>query len=207
METSRIALPALLLGLAFVFPGSASGQSLLAHDRYEGGSMVIPANVKINENSNLNREWHVLRDERAPVQIDGKTGIDVAFDSENASYSYSASYTLKALEPVTAWDIHYVVLDVFGNVIRTLANVKVTELASNFANDNPRWRICTEAEASEAFASVAYVASARLATRRIYAIDRAAVLQQIREIAPKATDSNLDPSPRKQRGAAGKCGK
>lgn len=67
METSRLALPALLFGLAFVSPGSATGQSLLALDRYEGGSMVIAANVKLNEDSNLNREWYVLRDERAPV--------------------------------------------------------------------------------------------------------------------------------------------
>lgn len=108
---------------------------------------------------------------------------------------------------MTAWDIRYVVLDAFGNVIRTLASVRVTELASNFANESPVWPFCTEAEASEAFASVAYIASVRLATGKIYAIDRAAVLQQIRAIAPQATDSSLDPSPRKQRGAAGKCGK
>jgi hypothetical protein len=207
MQISRIELFAPLLCLAFVSPGSAGAQTPLILERFEGGSMVIPANVKLNENSNLNREWFVLRDEKAPVQIDGKTGIDITFESGNANYFYSATYSLKALEPATAWDIRYVVLDVFGNVIRTVASVRVAELAGNFANESPTWRICTDSEASEAFASVAYLASVRLATGKIYAIDRAALLQQVRAIAPKVTDANLDPSPRKQRGAAGKCGK
>jgi hypothetical protein len=182
---------------AAVAPATTGG-SALAIERFEGGSMVVPlsATIKLNERSTLKREWFVVRDDAAPATLD-RTGIDVSYKSDRNSgnYRYTANWAVKLKEPITAIDVRYVVLDVFGRVIKTLTGSEVADASDSYSY-SPEWRLYSENEASEAFTSIAYVASVRTASGRVYEISRPALLDQVRKVSKRVTENDLEPPKR-----------
>lgn len=192
MQITRMVAIALLGCCTSGFAGHAGAQARIGLERFEGPFMSATGST-LNEGSTLQREWFVLNDESGPVRIDGKTGIEVVFDPWRGRFTYRASYTLKAIEPIVAWEIRYVVVDVFGRIVRTYGSTRVTDVSSNFARESVSWVVCGLSEASRAYSSVAYVASARLASGKVYEIDRAAAASQIRTVADKVTDALLEP--------------
>ena len=144
----------------------------------------------------LKREWFVVRDENSPVSIEGSTGIQVAYKSgerySSGQYQYNVMYQLKAKEPIAAFEIRVHVLDVFGRLLKTLSASELVDFSDSRSFDGT-WRIWSENEASEAFASVAYVAQVRTASGRVYEADRAAVFDQVRKVARRITEADLEP--------------
>ncbi len=165
-------------------------------DRSEGTSIVtnLGYNVTLNKGSTLRREWFVIRDDAAPVQIEGAAGVNVIYKSERSSgqYQYQIPYQLKAKEPVTAVEIRVHVLDVFGRLLKTLSATEVIDFSETRGFEG-NWRIWSENEASEAFASVAYVAQARTASGRVYEADRTAIFDQVRKVAKRISEADLEP--------------
>jgi len=92
----------------------------------------------------------------------------------------------------TAVEIRVHVIDVFGKLIRKLSSSQILDFADQKYFDG-KWRLWSENEASEAFASVAYVAQVRTAAGRVYEIDRAAVLEQVRKVSKRITEADLEP--------------
>jgi hypothetical protein len=167
-------------------------------ERYEGGSVItdLGYNISLNKNSSLKREWFVVRDENSPASIEGLAGVRVAYKSgerySSGQYQYGVTYQLKAKEPIVAFEIRVHVLDVFGRLLKTLSSTELVDFSDSRSFDG-NWRIWSENEASEAFASVAYVAQVRTASGRVYEADRAAVFDQIRKVARRITEADLEP--------------
>lgn len=167
-------------------------------ERYEGGSVVtnLGYNISLNKNSSIKREWFVVRDENSPVSIEGSTGIQVTYKSgekySSGHYQYNVTYQLKPKEPIAAFEIRIHVLDVFGRLLKTLSATELVDF-SDLRSFDSNWRIWSENEASEAFASVAYVAQVRTSTGRVYEADRAAVFDQVRKVARRITEADLEP--------------
>lgn len=174
-----------------------SAKTAITMDRYEGGSMVteLGYSIKLNDQSGLKREWFVIRDETAPAVIDGVTGVNVIYksgDRHSGEYRYRSDYSIKVREPISAYEVRYHVMDVFGRHLKTLSATKVADV-SNFKVDSGEWRIFSENEASEAFVSIAYIAQVRTAAGRVYEIDRAATLDQIRKVSKRMTEADMEP--------------
>lgn len=167
-------------------------------ERYEGGRVItdLGYNISLNKNSSLKREWFVVRDENSPASIEGSAGVRVAYKSEerhsSGQYEYRMTYQLKAKEPIAAFEIRVHMLDVFGRLLQTLSSTELVDFSDSPSFDGT-WRIWSENEASEAFASVAYVAQVRTASGRVYEADRAAVFDQIRKVARRIAEADLEP--------------
>ncbi|WP_310389282.1 hypothetical protein [Roseateles sp.] len=148
----------------------------------------------MNNGSTLRREWFVIRDDASPVQIVGSAGVNVIYKSERSSgqYQYRIPYQLKSKESVTAVEVRMHVLDVFGRLLKTLSSTEVTDF-SDIKGFEGIWRIWSENEASGAFASVAYVAQVRTASGRVYEADRTAVFEQVRKVAKRISEADLEP--------------
>lgn len=154
-------------------------------------------NISLNKDSSLKREWFVVRDDSSPAYIEGNMGIKVQYKSGERSsghYLYNADYVVKAREAIYAVEARVIVIDTFGRVIRTLSTTEVLDLAEGQQKYiDPSWRIYSESEATEAFASIAYVAQVRTQAGKVYEIDRSAVLDQVRKVTRKIADADLDP--------------
>lgn len=167
-------------------------------DRSEGPDVTVSLGygIVLNKESTLRREWFVVRDAQAPAFIEGPAGIRVVFkDGDRGSrgeFQYTSSYRLAAREPITAFEVRAVVIDVFGRTVKTLSSTEVVPVTGG-RDFRSAWRIFSENEASEAFASVMYVAQVRTAAGRVYVADRAAIFDQVRKVASRLTEADLEP--------------
>ncbi|WP_143434149.1 hypothetical protein [Hydrogenophaga sp. H7] len=176
-------------------PAKASSISM---ERFEGQSVItdLGFNVKLNGNSTLKREWFVVRDDSAPISINGAAGVQVVYKSgdkySSGQYQYKVDYKLEPREPITAFQIRIHVLDVFGRLLHTLSDTELFDFSESQGFDGT-WRIGSENDASEAFASVAYISQVRTAKGRVYEVDRAAVFDQVRKVARRIAEVDLEP--------------
>lgn len=177
-----------------------SANSSVTMERYSGTtvSTELGYGIKLNKESSLKREWFVVRDAGAPAFIDGDAGVTVNYKPAERSslgqYQYRIyQYKVTAREPITAFELRMHVLDIFGRLLRTLSATEIVDLPAGSRGFEGTWRLWSENEASEAFASVAYIAQVRTASGRVYEADRAAVFDHVRTVAKKITEADLDP--------------
>ena len=166
-------------------------------ERFDGSSMQteLGYGIKVNKRSELYREWFVLKDLQSPATLDGPVGISVSYksgDRYSGEYRYSFKWKVTTKEPVTAVELRVHVMDVFGRLLKTLSATEVENFSGTKEFEGV-WRIWSENEASEAFASVAYIAQVRTANGRVYEVDRPAVFEQVRKVAKKITEADLEP--------------
>jgi hypothetical protein len=178
-------------------PAKASNISI---ERYDGKSVItdLGYGFSLNKESSLRREWFVVRDELSPVSLYGSAGVNVSFKSgdkyASGQYQYVVDYALEAKEPISAYEVRIHVLDAFGKIIRTLSATELVDFSQQQMRSHTGvWHIWSESEAAEAFASVAYVAQVRTASGRVYEADRTAVFDQVRKVAKRITESDLEP--------------
>ena len=156
---------------------------------------LLADGIRLNESSSMRREWFILRDTTSPVVIEGPAGVNIIYRSEaiaGGGYRYHLPYSIVSIEPVVAVEIKMHIFDVFGRFLRTLVSTEVVDMHGAKTFD-AGWGVLSGSEASEAFASVLYVSTVRTATGRLYEVDRASVLEQVRKIAKRLTDADLDP--------------
>ena len=179
-------------------PPPHRGGSQIAIERAEGTSVTVNLGfgIALNKESKLKREWFTVRDPQAPATLEVNTGVDVVYKSGDRSsrgeYQYSVPYRIAPKEPITAFEVRVIVIDVFGRLVKTLSATELADFsdARGFAGS---WRIFSENEASEAFASVIYIAQVRTAAGRVYVADQRAVFDQVRRVATRLTEADLEP--------------
>lgn len=190
-----------LLSLAFgqqAKQPSPSKSAAVVMDRYSGLSVKtdLGYGISINNESSLKREWFVVRDESAPAALLGEVGINVIYKSgekySSGQYQYEVIYQVKPQEPIAAIELRVHVLDVFGKLLKTLSATQLDDF-SEPKSFTGNWRIWSENEATEAFASVAYIAQARTVSGRVYEADSKAIFDQVRKVAKRITEADLEP--------------
>jgi hypothetical protein len=170
----------------------------LAMNRFEGTPIKtdLGFNITLNKGSSLKREWFVIVDENCPVVIEDPAGVNVNYSPSSrtspSEYQYSIQLKLRGKEPIAAVEVRVHVLDVFGRLLKTLSATEVYDF-DDLNGLASTWRISNESEASEAFASVAYIAQVRTAKGKVYEIDKSAVFEQVRKVTKRITESDLEP--------------
>lgn len=178
-------------------PASAASTPALTMGRFEGTPVrtSLGYGIVLNKGSGLKREWFVVQDAGAPASIDGPAGVEVEYKPgerySSGQFEYSLAYSLVAAEPLTAVEIRAQLFDVFGRHIRTLSASDVADLSGKTPLHG-RWRIYSENEASEVYSSVVYVAQARTAAGKVYTIDSAPLLVQLKKVAAKITEADIE---------------
>lgn len=68
--------------------------------------MFLSTNIVLNEQSTLRREYHVIRDAAAPLEIKSETGVYVVYSQGErgigSTYNYEGSFGFTVREPVVA---------------------------------------------------------------------------------------------------------
>ena len=193
---------------------NVSAKGNVTMERSVGDPMVVvlSANIKLNEGSTLNREAYVIRDSAAPLTfIAPNSGRDpaappatlrtgpsprVVYKSgdrySTGQYNYAMKYFVRPDEPIVAFELKSIAINIFGQLIKTLVSTEIRDINDTWQGD-AEWRIWSENEASEAFAFITYINKVRTASGKFYEIDQKAVLAQAAKVANKLTEADLEP--------------
>lgn len=173
--------------------------------KIDGGSVQVRLqfsdNILLNEESTLRREWVAVHDDELPVDLEGTPGVLTVpgFSASGARrYLYESSYTIKVTEPVVAVEVRFILFDVWGERTRVLSATDVRDFAVGVYELDGTWSLFSTNEASEHYASIAYVATVRTATGEVYRADSAAVISVAQEYMSDFTDDLLEEEPPNQ---------
>jgi hypothetical protein len=170
--------------------------------RISGGTIQtqLGFGITLNKNSSIQREWIVISDPSIPLDFIGVTGVTTRFEQEteysSSRYIFFADYTLVSREALVAFEVRFLTFDIWGRHERTLSGTEIIDLAVNATHRcESKWDLYSEHEASEYYASIAYVAQVRTAKGRVMYANNNRVLEVAREFSEKFSESDLEPTP------------
>jgi hypothetical protein len=161
----------------------------------DGGSVTtdLGYGIKTNKNSTLHRTWVILNDPACPVQI-SEAGLSISYGDRQ--FNFLQVGTLTASEPVSAFEVRYVLYDVFGEHLKTLSATAVTDVAANSPRplrDGGSWR-AWDNEVTDLMTVVAFVAQVRTQSGKIWRYQDKALSQELGKIKLQASAGVLDPT-------------
>lgn len=168
--------------------------------RDSGGSMQtkLGMGIVLNKESSLRREWITFHDSAFPADLVGTVGVQTTYvpDRVRGSYAYQSKYTLKTRESISAVQVNFLVFDVWGNHLKSLRATEILDLEAGATKEfTPRWNIYSENEASEYYASIAYIARVRTKTGRVVEMNSAPILEEAKKFSTKFTAEDLESKP------------
>ncbi len=190
---------------SFVSSHAASLQSKsVSITRQDGGSLKteLGYGIVLNAQSSLTREWITIHDASFPADIVDTVGVRTKYESGrvSGSYMYEASYIITSREALTAVDIRFLLFDVWGNHIRTLVASELVDYdPAQTRGFSGKWNLFSENEASEYYASIAYIARVRTKEGRVIEGNRNAALAEARKFSRKFTEDDLEPKPKREK--------
>lgn len=187
----------LLLSLILMVGWSLGHAQSLAVTRGTGGSVKVELGygIVLNKESSLTREWIVINDPALPLQIESAQAYPkFVQERSRGEYIYTADYVLTTQAVgIKAYEIRFLILDVFGERQRMLSASAVVDVAaSGRHSDDGKWRLYSESDASTAFYSIAYIASVRTDSGQILRTNPERVLAEIRKISSAITASDIE---------------
>lgn len=172
-----------ILILLFLITLSLNANCQLQINKISGGSVItkLGMGVKVNDGSTLTRDFIIINDTNCPVSL-SDVGINTVYGN---SYSFVPVGTINPKEPITAFEIHHVLYDIFGEHIKTLSNQYVTDLITSSAlNKYASW-YATENNVSEYLICVSYVANVRSAGGTIWHYNYKAIQAELNNLKLK----------------------
>ena len=142
-----------------------------------GGSIrtELGYGIVLNEGSTLSREAVVIHDSRLPLDFSGTPILRTTYADRNFRYATTAEVI--ASDDVTAFGATFMTFDVFGERENSLGATKVVDVpAGETFKEDWRWRLPSESEASEYFASIAFIRRVRTADGQVHYADTNTVL-------------------------------
>ena len=172
---------------------SNTANSQITTVKLNGGSVVtkLGYGVSVNTNSSLSRDWFILNDQICPLKLNN-VGIDALYNE--SQYSFKPVGEINITEPITAYEIHHVLYDVFGEHIKTLSNFEVADVlvTSNFAK-YCSW-YASENQVSEYFICVSYVAKVRTNKGIIWKYNPLEITSELKKIRLKYEEGYAPPN-------------
>ncbi len=121
----------------------AEGQEMSKADAGSALFNVDGRSVGSNKDSSLRREWVAVHDENLPLMFVGTPGVERA--KGNAAYSARTHLTPRSNQTVTAVEINFVLLDLFGECITTLSATRAIDIAAGEKKTfNFKWNVYGE---------------------------------------------------------------
>lgn len=166
--------------------------------RADGGNIKtnLGYGIILNEKSGLKREWITAQDTLIPARL-ATTGIKTVYASRSSyssGYEYRADVSIHALEPLSAIEVRFVLFDIWGEFLKTLSLTEVQDVpAGATVKFDPSWNLYSENEASEIYASIAYVARVRTQSGKIFEANYDPIVAEARKFSDRFTPEQLDP--------------
>jgi hypothetical protein len=164
--------------------------------RTPGGSVRtdLGYGITVNKESSLEREWVTVHYPGLAADLIGTAGVRTIFQPERVrgEYRYQANFKIAVKEPLSAINVRFLLFDVWGHHIRTLGLTRVADMQPGEHELSGEWRLFSENEASEYYASVGYVARIRTKAGRVIAADVGPVLDEARKFHAKFSAEDLE---------------
>jgi hypothetical protein len=158
--------------------------------KLDGGSVTynLGLNRKLNGDSSLRRTWIVLNDAGCPLQLSG-AGIKPDEQYSGETFTFRATGSVKATKSIRAFDVSFVIYDVFGEPLRTWTARAIVDLAEgatrSLAAHNDFWN-GTVNDVSM-LTTVAFVSRVRMADGQIWHFDAPQIEELLGKLQLKAT--------------------
>lgn len=163
-----------------------------------GGSIKVDLGygIVLNKNSSIVREWRTLNDDIIPIKIIGTPGVSVGHDSgskySSSYYYYGVDYTIKPSADIVAFEIRFIVFDIWGDRQKNLSATEIVDIRSGTESSfSGQWKIYSENEASEVFASLAYIYQVRTKDGKVYRTNLENVVKEAQKFSDKFTIEDL----------------
>jgi hypothetical protein len=178
-------------------PSPAQGQASVSRGSAGSIRTQLGYGIVLNKKSSLEREWVTVNNTGVPAQLVGALPLTTAYKSEGYSgeYRYVAEYQVDAKEPLTAIEVKFLTFDAWGEYQRTLSATDIEDLPAGQTKLTGEWRTFSENEASEYYASIAYVARARTKAGRVVVADVAPVIAEAKKFSERFNPAVLEASP------------
>lgn len=180
--------------LLLLLPGTGWAQAAVT--KASGGSMKteLGMGITVNKGSTLEREWITVH-QPLPADLVGTTGVRTIYKPSRVSgeYNYEAELIIEAKEPLAAVTVHYLLFDVWGRHVRTLALTEVIDVEPGRKSFSGAWRAWSENDVVTYYASIAYLARVRTKSGKVVSADVAPVLAEARKFTSKLSAEDLEP--------------
>jgi hypothetical protein len=172
--------------------------------RSDGGPVVtnLGYGIKVNSGSSLHREWLTFTDSLLPARFVDSVGVRTVFESGGYSgdYKYSAVVPIHTSAPLSAVEVRFVLFDLWGDFVKTLSMTEVQDIpADTTITFSAKWALYSENEASEHYASLAYIARVRSRDGKIFEARQEPIVAEAQKFSKKFTPEDLDPDRRPAR--------
>ncbi len=140
-------------------------------------------------------------DDELPVDLTGTPGVITAYQSDRHGdhyYRYKASYAIEVKEPVVAVEVRFILFDIWGERTQALSATDLKDFEQGIHSLDGTLYLFSEKEASEHYASIAYVAAVRTKAGEVYRADSDSVIDAAQEYMSDFTDDLLDEEPQSQ---------
>lgn len=135
---------------------------------------------KANEGSSLTREWIVLNDEKCPIQLTNSVGINTVYT--NSDLRFTATGNIETTEPITAYELHHIIYDVFGGHLTSLSNVEIADIDGSAAiNKDDSW-YATDNQIIEYILCASYVATVKTTAGITWSYNPLAIKRELNKI-------------------------
>lgn len=182
-------LVALLLFLPF-FANAAEIRSR------PGEPLKLPLGyIVLNEKSSMTRMHYVIDVPGIPVTLKEVAGINTVYQDRRYMWEAYKDDVL-ASEPVTAVEVRFLLVDVFGERLATLSATEVADIAAG-GEIYPIWRwnvrFDSETDAKTMHTTFGWVAQVRKADGTVVTAKEEQILEAIKRYLPTVTAADLSP--------------
>jgi hypothetical protein len=162
-------------------------------NKTDGGTVItkLGMGIKVNDGSSLTRQWIILNDEKCPLKLNNTVGINTVYNGNG--YEFVASGGITVVEPIVAYEIDFVLYDIFGEHIQTLSCTEINDISQPVELGKHSSWYATENQISEYFFCVSYVAKVRTKSGVIWRYDPLQIKQELNKIQI-AYDESYSPS-------------
>ena len=157
----------------------------------DGGSIqttYLGRSINLNDASSLNRRWIVVPQDDLPLMFDGVPGVTTEYIGE---FVYNAEVGMSASQTVTAFEVRFILYDIFNEYMTTLGATEVADMDPGGSHTFDWTWITRENEAKEYFMSIAFISHVRMANGQVYEFNDDAIIDVIRRVIPEASEDDI----------------
>ena len=173
--------------------------------RENGGSIqtALGHGILLNKESTLEREFITVIDPTLPAGLTQCCGVKTVYERETDytadQYLYVAKYSLRALQDIAAFEVRFLLFNIWGRHVQTLSATEISDMPANSIREcDGRWHLFSENDACEHYASIAYTAVVRTSSGQVFESNPSPVLEEAKKFSSKFSDSDLEPTPSKR---------
>ncbi len=158
-----------------------------------GGSVATPLthDLKVNARSSLNRTAYVINDPGGLAKLDDAFIRTVFISEYPGEYRYTEVGSVEFKEAVTAFEVVYLLFDVWGSHLKSLQDEEITDIPANTPVELTDYWRASENDVSSYLTCFSYVRRVRLADGTIWTVNLDRVYESVKEIVPDLQKESL----------------